>query len=113
MVFFEGATIPVTGATLLQTPPNYSFKITNLYIGDSSTVLADANDQLSLMAYTTTSGTVTGTVVIGLFNQVPGGQSYQGDGIQELVPAGAYLVGMSVYGDIRLTYGGTYIYYRE
>lgn len=111
MVYFNGYDIGTAVSTILQTPPNYSFRIDKMYVSNASTI-AGANDTASLMAFTTKEGTVTGTTVIGIVSQAAGGQPYSDD-LVERVPANAYLVAFSAQGNIKLTIGGTYIYYRE
>lgn len=111
MPFYEGFTIGTVASTILQTPPNYSFLIRDMYVGNSSTV-ANANDTAVLQAVKQYAGTITGTVTLAILPQDQGSTPYR-DHESMMVPAGAYLTASSTFGNITLTIGGTYIFYRE
>lgn len=109
---FNGYQVGTVVSTILVTPPNYSFKIDRMYVGNSAT--AAGNDVLYMNALQYNSaGSVTGTVPIGIFPQVQGTQAYVPDNYAERVPTGSYLVVSSQNGNITLTLGGHYEFYRE
>lgn len=109
-MYYESYDIGTTASTILYTPPNYSFQIKDMYVGNSSTVAN--NDIANIQALLTTSGAVSGTLNLAQLPQTQGTNAYNRDD-PLIVPAGSYLIATSVYGNIKLTIGGTYVFYRE
>jgi len=109
-MYYESYDIGTVTSTILYTPPNYSYEIKDMYIGNSSTV--DNNDVANIQAVKMDYGTITGTLDLAILPQVQGTNDYNRDD-PLIVPAGSYLIATSVYGNIKLTIGGTYVFYRE
>lgn len=109
-MYYESYDVGTVAGTILYTPPNYSYQIKDMYVGNSSTV--SNNDVANIQVLQSNYGTIIGTLNLAQLPQTQGTNAYNRDD-PLIVPAGSYLIATSVYGNIKLTIGGTYVFYRE
>lgn len=106
--------VQTTASTIMTTPPNYTFRMDDMYINTYGTTNS-AVDTLTLYAtgVGTINGYTPGSVFIGKYTVVSGIPTVIKGYEVTKVPAGSALIGISASGNITVTITGEYQYSRD